>query len=568
MREKINEHFLAAKWGVEPDEIDLLEAGGRVIHGDNQDYINLLGFIQSADLSSPGNYDFVRSQIDVENYALYQAAQIYFDNQDWPGNNIKYARHQGGKWRWILFDTDFGFGIWNDFNYVNNTLGFALEPNGPGWPNPPWSTFLFRKLTESTQFRNLFVNRFADELNSRFLPGRVSVHIDSLAAKIKDEIPAHFDRWNGPAGNWQNRITAMKTFANVRQSYVKQQILSEFGLPAHHKLTIEIAELAAGWVQVNSLQIEENNWSGDYFQNVPIVVTAQPKPGYVLSHWLGLPDISTEPSLEINMQAAMALRPVFQASNESVIHINEINYNAADDVDPGDWVELYNASFNVVDLSEWVMKDDDDTHSFTIPAGTLIEPNGFLVLTRDQTRFLSEFSNIESVIGDFDFGLSKDGDAVRLYDADEKLVDEVYYLPDAPWPTLADGGGYTLELLSPRLDNSLPESWAAVNVHGSPDQANTEEEPNDTPGEAFQILSFPNPFFSHINLALTLEETAQVDIELFDQKGRAIQQIGFGILGADQHYLYADLSYLKAGLYFAKVQVGDQAPRTLKWMKQ
>ncbi|MEL6660082.1 MAG: CotH kinase family protein [Bacteroidota bacterium] len=567
MREKINEHFLAAKWDVSPDEIDLLEAGGSVIHGDNGDYLNLLDFIRTANLSSPDNYELVRSQMDLDNFALYQAAQIFFDNTDWPGNNIKFGRYHGGKWRWILFDTDFGFGTWNAFNYFNNTLAFALEPNGPGWPNPPWATFLLRELTQATQFRNLFVNRFADELNSRFLPERVNEHIDSVAARIEDEIPTHFDRWGESSGSWTNRINNMKNFADERPAFIKQHIRDEFGLPAYHQLNIEITDLVEGWVQVNSLTIEVNNWSGDYFQDVPIALTAFAQPGYVFSHWEGVPGAPTARTLEINMESVMTVRPVFQASEAPIIVINEINYNDAGDFDAGDWVELYNASTIEFDLSGWIMKDDDDTHNFTMPPGTTIAANGFLILTRDQTRFLSEFPSVTPVVGDFDFGLSSNGDAVRLYDASEMLVDEVYYLPDAPWPTLADGEGYTLELLSLELDNSLAESWGAVNVHGSPGRANVLVDTDDLPAEAFQILSYPNPFSSRINLAVTLEESAPVNITLHDQNGRAVQQIQQGLLGAGQHFLHADVAHLSAGVYYAKVLVGEHAPVTVKWVK-
>ena len=34
----------------------------------------------------------------------------------------------------------------------------TLSPNGPDWPNPPWSTFLLRKLIENNHFKNTFIN--------------------------------------------------------------------------------------------------------------------------------------------------------------------------------------------------------------------------------------------------------------------------------------------------------------------------------------------------------------------------------------------------------------------------
>ena len=108
--------------------------------------------------------------IDMENFIDYQGSQIFFDNTDWPGNNIKFWRPRvdDGRWRWVLYDTDFGFGIWNASNFANNTLAFALAPNGPGWPNPPWSTLMLRRLTTNEEFVEDFVNRFATHLGTTF----------------------------------------------------------------------------------------------------------------------------------------------------------------------------------------------------------------------------------------------------------------------------------------------------------------------------------------------------------------------------------------------------------------
>ena len=43
------------------------------------------------------------------------------------------------------------------------------------------------------------------------------------------------------------------------------------------------------------------------------------------------------------------------------------------------------------------------------------------------------------------------------------------------WPTCADGTGNTLELITPDLDNSLPESWNCINENGSPNAVNSGE---------------------------------------------------------------------------------------------
>ena len=119
IREKINEHFLAANRGVDPDSIDLLENDGYAIHGDESHYRAMLHYISTCNMQLTQSLNTIKSMMDVDNFLDYQISQIYFDNTDWPGNNIKFWRPRtpDGRWKWILFDTDFGFGLYNSDNF-------------------------------------------------------------------------------------------------------------------------------------------------------------------------------------------------------------------------------------------------------------------------------------------------------------------------------------------------------------------------------------------------------------------------------------------------------------------
>lgn len=84
--------------------------------------------------------------------------------------------------------------------------------------------------------------------------------------------------------------------------------------------------------------------------------------------------------------------------------INEVESNSTTS---GDWVELHNATLIPADVSGWIFRDNDDTHGYVIPNGTVIQPGRFLVLD-------------ESALG---FGLAGE-DAARLFLPDgTKLVD-------------------------------------------------------------------------------------------------------------------------------------------------
>ena len=289
MREKVNEHFIASKHNIDSEEIDLLTNNSELVHGTTSDYDELINFIHSNDLSLTNNYNYVKERVDINNYIIYQVSQIYFNNHDWPGNNIKYWKSKGGKWRWIIYDTDFGFGShpsWLGYNF--NTLEFALSPNGPNWPNPPWSTLLFRKMVQNQEFRNKFINRYADELNSRFLPQRFSNHIDSLIDNIKVEIPSHFNRWKNHVQNWnyEDYVNDMKNFANNRPEFCRDHIKSTFNLTSIQNLSLELEDIEMGSIELNdNLLINTANWTGKYFEDVPVKIIAIAKSGYSFSHW-------------------------------------------------------------------------------------------------------------------------------------------------------------------------------------------------------------------------------------------------------------------------------------------
>ncbi len=569
LREKINEHFLASKYGVDPSQIDLLEFAGSPVMGDSTEYLELITFLENNNLANDANFAVLENEIDIENFIIYQVTQIYFDNTDWPGNNIKFWRTPETKWRWILYDIDFGFGIWTPFSYFNNTLGFALEENGPVWPNPPWSTLLFRKSVENIGFRNRFINRFADELNSRFLPQRVDQHITNTQAMIASEIERHYTRWNGSLGEWESELGDMRLFAINRPDRVKGHILSEFNLPDYHTLTLEIEDSNQGYVYINNrLKIDESTWSGDYFESVPIELIAIAHPGYVFSHWEE--DLnSTESKLLLDVNSNTTLRPVFEVAipNGPGVIINEINYNAAEDFDTKDWVEIHNRSDNYVDLSSWVLKDSDDTHSYVFADGMLLEGKGFFVISRDLADFKALHPGVENAKGGLGFGLSSEQDELRLFNSFNDLIDSVSYSSIEPWTELANGQGYTLELIRPDLDNLVPENWAAIHQNGSPGITNEDVSSSTENIPGLEISCFPNPVPGQLKVILNLDSTKALRVHLLNEHGGLVRVLHAGTLNKGNSIHNYDLENYPEGIYYIQITDSQGYSNTRKVIK-
>lgn len=544
LREKINEHYIASNHQIDPDQVDLLELDHSIIHGTNTDYLNLLNYIETHDMNDPVVETALENWIDIESYFRYQAIQIFSDNRDWPGNNLKYWRDHRpvGKWRWILFDTDFGFGIWDQNAFTYNTLEFALDPNGPGWPNPSWSTYLYRKMMESDHFKHKFINIYCDMINTVFTSNHLNSQLDDVVDTIVDLIPAHRERWAIPWGggccygegsvpNWDNDINTMYNFINYRQAYARIHIRDTFGLPNIAMVSLESNPEGSGSIQINSLEISESNWNGYYFPAVPITVKANPKDGYDFLMWAEFPDSSAE--MTISISDPFYLTALFQPNGlePGTIVINEINYNSSDDFDPEDWIELHNPGETAINITGWAMKDDDNEHVFVIPEETIIEPGEYLVLAKDLGQFIANFPNVNNVIGSFEFGLSGGGDQVRIYNTSGILTDSVEYDDNSPWPVEPDGNGPTLELINPLMENTEAASWCGSVGNGTPGAQNSCYEPlsisdDNSIATTFSLeQNYPNPFNPSTNIQFDLSVPSHAELTIYDVTGREINHL-------------------------------------------
>ena len=160
--------------------------------------------------------------------------------------------------------------------------------------------------------------------------------------------------------------------------------------------------------------------------------------------------------------------------------INEVEAEGAADAD---WVELYNAGGSVANLTGFVLKDNDDTHSYGLPNGTTLEAGEYLVLDEPALPY--------------GLGLA---DSVRLFDAGGNLVDSYTW---TAYPTATFGR-------CPNGTGSLTTTKSATPMGGN-DCPNVDTE--DWPGnDAVTVADAENVFGENLS-GLTYErESSGVDV--------------------------------------------------------
>jgi hypothetical protein len=349
IRDRLDERYISTHYGIEEHEMTMGENDRIYDRGDPSGmdhYEEMWSFISNPNnpMVQRLNFDNVSTFMDMESFRDHFMANIFFGNTDWPGNHQSYwrknvpfqpdaARGHDGRWRWMVFDTDFGF--WLDFFYVtgndtgpaHNTLAMALVAGSNDWPNYDWSTLIFRSLVTNTSFRNDFINRFADMLNTAFSADYVLSEIDRFAGIIEPGMDEHIRRWGRPLtlADWNSEVERMRSYGSQRPGFIREHIRQQFSLTGTANLAVSLVDVPAGRVQVNSILIDPEtpgigdefpDWTGVYFQGVPVTLTAVANHGYRFVEWSG--DVEGgDHSLTVTLSGDLNVTPVFEA-DESV----------------------------------------------------------------------------------------------------------------------------------------------------------------------------------------------------------------------------------------------------------
>jgi hypothetical protein len=191
-------------------------------------------------------------------------------------------------------------------------------------------------------------------------------------------------------------------------------------------------------------------------------------------------------------------------ADASNLVISEIMYRPGDasmseilagitDRDEFEFVELLNISpTETIDLSGVKLTEVDvsgDLQGITFDFATadiqFLAPGARLVLVENREAFSLRYGPGRPIAGQFSGALSNDGERLTLLDQMDTPIREFSYNDQLPWPTAADGDGYSLVLIAPATnpDHANPFNWIPSSaINGTPGTANTRSyvgTPND-----------------------------------------------------------------------------------------
>lgn len=323
-------YFASRQPGVDPNNVDYLEGFAGAVEGDTVRWTQMMDYLQSHPVADASNFLGLRSYMDIENFGDFKICEIYFYRWDIGNHRLWRPRTPEGRFRWILFDCDVGWGgFWAvPPAWAFPMLDYDLEPNGP-WTqyssnpggndhNGPAVTYLLRSLIVNSDFKRDWINRWADVLNTTFHSNNVLSRIDSYARQLAPEMKEHVDRWHAPASisEWSNQVAVLRDFAVRRPAAMRQQLASRFGLAGTLNVTLSVDDTNAGSIHFNSIDVSAPSsapWTGVYFKGHPVMATALANPGYRFVGWLeqpgGAQTLHLTPNGALSLTARFVLDP-------------------------------------------------------------------------------------------------------------------------------------------------------------------------------------------------------------------------------------------------------------------
>lgn len=473
LRERTNASYVKANYGLDEDKIDIVEFTQKRVEagcGDLNAYNEMYNFVtDSANYKKENFVAQLDNYMDVEEYVNYMIFEQFIVNTDWPGNNQKiWRKHIGGKFRWILYDTDFGLGLYDGWerNYTNKSLNTITwctgEGNEANWANANpinyafdeeyiWKTKFFKCLMKNQGFKDMFVTKAIELLAGPLSGESFDKALEAFIPLVEKEYCANNKTDRNNYIDLESRLKKMVNFAKDRNSIYKNDLAKYCKLDVDKKTVLiinskgDFKNKVEGF-SVNNITEIGNSYKLKGFSGMNANIRPILPDGYIIKKW----DVTTDTTLSYTTQALnvklkgdtinVDLTIAEDTYDKPTIVINEICANSNNFIEPdsktsSDWIELYNTGNDYVNVAGFYLSDNDTT--IKIASGyemTNIPPKGHLLLWADDKG--------KSGAQHLPFKLSSAGETIKL---EKRVRDSVILVDKVTYSSIQEDYSYGRE---------------------------------------------------------------------------------------------------------------------------
>lgn len=178
-------------------------------NGDFNRIDNFMNAIKNED------YNYLKNEIDVNNFIDYMFFQSYIGNVDWPFNNVRFFAVGNQPFRFVLFDLDKVSGQnikTSPISIINNPISNPISD-------------LFNIMYKNAEFKQLYDERFNFLIQSDLITAeRFNNIVDEYTKNIENIITLNIDKYKHPNTliEWYINISRLKNNFKTREVFVKQ----------------------------------------------------------------------------------------------------------------------------------------------------------------------------------------------------------------------------------------------------------------------------------------------------------------------------------------------------------
>ena len=325
IQEDYSDNYIQYHYGIDNNDVVMIKCGD-LEEGTEEDislYNDYNIFVNNKDLSKKSDYEDFCKMVDVQNFIDYYCTLIYTANEDciinfdnnwrlWRSRTVSDKDYHDGKWRFMLYDTEFSLGLYKGGqNSGDNSLTTAMQSK------------LFRFLTNSDDFKKQFALTFMDMTNLNFNPENSLPVLDSLADEYRSNANDTFMRF-GPSWLFEGSIeqteyydenvNQIRDFLSKRYSYAPKMLKNAFSLKGEAvNFTVNVNNTDAGTVKINTItpDFSSGKWTGLYFTDYPVTLTAQCADGYSFKGWKGNEVNSSDSTITVTFSEAVTISADF-----------------------------------------------------------------------------------------------------------------------------------------------------------------------------------------------------------------------------------------------------------------
>ena len=379
--------YLENTYGGNKDNFRIVDGKEHEVKGDDEQSVNDYNYmyeLAKSGLTDDARFEEFCSLVDIDNFMLYYAIQIYINNEDWPGNNFKAWRYYpsegeettsqylDGKWRFMLFDVEYGMGLYGN-GYKEATLSSVL--NGRHMQG---ASELLKAVLERDDMKMKFANTICDLMYGEFSYDNALKVINDKISESEKECMYALN--NGYTSEWANEWTFADSRQQIKDFFLNRPNVMLRDLKKVFELDDKMFQITliggeGGTAYLNSTAVKVGNTiSTSYFSAYSVPIYAQAHTGYKFSHWEVNGDSIDSTVFDLTSYMALNDKITVKAVFEKVsisgepLYISRL-YTSGD----SDSITLYNPNSAEINVGRYCLSDKfDQLDKWEIP--TVIIP--------------------------------------------------------------------------------------------------------------------------------------------------------------------------------------------------